>query len=94
MIKISILYPNNKGARFDMRYYVDTHMPLSIELLSGPIPVSRVFQSSTGLAALFQEQTLHTSQCAIFCLTPLKTSWPLLRLTQQCSKATCQTTQT
>lgn len=34
MIKISILYPNNKGARFDMRYYVDTHMPLSIELLS------------------------------------------------------------
>lgn len=34
MIKISILYPNNKGARFDMRYYVDTHMPLSIGLLS------------------------------------------------------------
>jgi uncharacterized protein (TIGR02118 family) len=34
MIKISILYPNNKGARFDMRYYVETHMPLAIELLS------------------------------------------------------------
>ena len=34
MIKISILYPNNKGARFDMRYYVDTHMPMAIELLS------------------------------------------------------------
>jgi uncharacterized protein (TIGR02118 family) len=34
MIKISILYPNNKGARFDMRYYIDTHMPLSIGLLS------------------------------------------------------------
>jgi uncharacterized protein (TIGR02118 family) len=34
MIKVSILYPNNKGARFDMRYYLDTHMPLSIELLS------------------------------------------------------------
>ncbi len=33
MIKISILCPNN-GARFDLRYYVDTHMPLSIELLS------------------------------------------------------------
>lgn len=33
MIKISILYPNN-GARFDLRYYVDTHMPLSIALLS------------------------------------------------------------
>lgn len=34
MIKISILYPNNEGARFDLRYWVDTHMPLSIELLS------------------------------------------------------------
>jgi uncharacterized protein (TIGR02118 family) len=34
MTKISILYPNNKGMRFDMRYYVDTHMPRSIELLS------------------------------------------------------------
>ncbi len=34
MTKISILYPNQKGARFDMRYYLDTHMPRSIELLS------------------------------------------------------------
>ena len=34
MTKISILYPNTKGARFDIRYYIATHMPLSIELLS------------------------------------------------------------
>lgn len=34
MTRISILYPNTKGSRFDMRYYVDTHMPLSIDLLS------------------------------------------------------------
>ena len=34
MIKISILYPNNKDSRFNMRYYIDTHMPLSIGLLS------------------------------------------------------------
>jgi uncharacterized protein (TIGR02118 family) len=34
MKKISILYPNSQGARFDMRYYVETHMPRSIELLS------------------------------------------------------------
>jgi uncharacterized protein (TIGR02118 family) len=34
MVKISILYPNLSGARFDMRYYLDTHMPLSIERLS------------------------------------------------------------
>ena len=34
MIRVSILYPNNQGARFDVTYYVETHMPLSIRLLS------------------------------------------------------------
>ncbi|BBL70944.1 EthD family reductase [Methylogaea oryzae] len=34
MVKISILYPNTPGARFDFAYYADTHMPRSIELLS------------------------------------------------------------
>jgi uncharacterized protein (TIGR02118 family) len=33
MIKISILYPNNKNVRFDMDYYVEKHMPLAINLL-------------------------------------------------------------
>lgn len=33
MIKISILYPNNKGSRFDLNYYIKTHMPMSIGLL-------------------------------------------------------------
>ena len=34
MTKISILYPNKSGARFNFDYYVNTHMPLSIKLLS------------------------------------------------------------
>ena len=34
MTKISVLHPNRKGARFDVRYYLDTHMPRSINLLS------------------------------------------------------------
>lgn len=34
MTRISILYPNAEGSRFDMPYYVQTHMPLSIKLLS------------------------------------------------------------
>ena len=33
MIRISILYPNSAGARFDLGYYVDTHMPMSIDLI-------------------------------------------------------------
>jgi uncharacterized protein (TIGR02118 family) len=34
MVRISILYPNADGSRFDFQYYLDTHMPRSIELLS------------------------------------------------------------
>ena len=33
MVTISILYPNTKGSRFDMTYYVEQHMPVSIRLL-------------------------------------------------------------
>jgi uncharacterized protein (TIGR02118 family) len=33
MTKVSILYPNKKGSRFDLSYYVEKHMPRSIELL-------------------------------------------------------------
>ncbi len=32
MVRINILYPT--GGRFDMEYYLNTHMPRSIELLS------------------------------------------------------------
>ncbi|HTC15820.1 MAG TPA: EthD family reductase [Steroidobacteraceae bacterium] len=28
MIKVSVLYPNSPGARFDMNYYVKQHMPM------------------------------------------------------------------
>ena len=34
MIRISILYPNSDGSRFDFEYYARKHMPRSIELLS------------------------------------------------------------
>ena len=34
MVRISILYPNSKGSRFDVVYYVERHMPRSIQLLS------------------------------------------------------------
>jgi len=27
MIKVSVLYPNKAGAKFDMDYYCDSHMP-------------------------------------------------------------------
>lgn len=33
MVRISILYPHAEGARFDVAYYLDTHMPLALERL-------------------------------------------------------------
>ena len=30
MVKITIVYPRTAGARFDMEYYLQTHMPRSI----------------------------------------------------------------
>jgi uncharacterized protein (TIGR02118 family) len=34
MVKISIRYPHKQGSRFDMDYYLNVHMPMSIERLS------------------------------------------------------------
>lgn len=33
MVKISILYPNTSGTRFDMDYYIHVHMPMSLKCL-------------------------------------------------------------
>ena len=34
MVKISIFYPHTADATFDMEYYLRTHMPMSLGLLS------------------------------------------------------------
>lgn len=36
MIRLSILYPNKEGGWFDLDYYLNTHMPMSIEK-QGPL---------------------------------------------------------
>lgn len=33
MIKVSIFYPRREGGQFNMDYYLETHMPMSIERL-------------------------------------------------------------
>jgi uncharacterized protein (TIGR02118 family) len=33
MIKVSVLYPNSAGSKFDMAYYCNTHIPLVRRLL-------------------------------------------------------------
>jgi uncharacterized protein (TIGR02118 family) len=32
MIKLTVFYPDGEGKRFDMDYYMNKHMPLSVEL--------------------------------------------------------------
>lgn len=36
MVKVSVLYPNRPGARFDEQYYLNTHMAL-VQKLLGPV---------------------------------------------------------
>jgi uncharacterized protein (TIGR02118 family) len=45
VIKVTILYPKTEAGRFDMEYYLGTHMPMSIKLLGSAmnaITVERV----------------------------------------------------
>ena len=37
MVKVSVLYPNKPGARFDVEYYLNTHMPMSARLLGAAV---------------------------------------------------------
>jgi uncharacterized protein (TIGR02118 family) len=33
VIKVTVLYPNKPGSRFDVDYYLNVHMPLAIRLM-------------------------------------------------------------
>jgi uncharacterized protein (TIGR02118 family) len=37
MIRVNIFYPKNEGGRFDLDYYLHTHMPMAIEKLSSSL---------------------------------------------------------
>ena len=49
MIKLSIFYPNTEGKKFDKDYYLNTHMPLTIELQSSAIKSVQVDFGISGL---------------------------------------------
>ena len=42
MIKVSVMYPNSPGVKFDIEYYCNTHIPLVIELLGDALKISAV----------------------------------------------------
>jgi uncharacterized protein (TIGR02118 family) len=50
MVSVSILYPDAPGERFDMEYYLERHMPISIGRLSAH-PGFRGVSVERGVAA-------------------------------------------
>lgn len=51
MIRMSIMYPQTPGGKFDIDYYVDTHMPMSIKLMS-PYPGFRGVSVEHGMSGV------------------------------------------
>lgn len=33
MIKVSVMYPNGDGSKFDMNYYLEKHIPMALKLV-------------------------------------------------------------
>ncbi|HVM82120.1 MAG TPA: EthD family reductase [Stellaceae bacterium] len=48
MIKVSVLYPNRPGARFDMGYYCSKHIPMVQQKLGGACKGVAVEQGIAG----------------------------------------------
>ena len=47
MIKVTILYPNGDGKKFDMDYYANKHMPMVASLLGDSL---KLFEIDKGIA--------------------------------------------
>jgi len=37
MVKVSVMYPNSAGVKFDMTYYLDRHLPMVRDLLGAAL---------------------------------------------------------
>jgi uncharacterized protein (TIGR02118 family) len=48
MIKVSVLYPNNEGSKFDMSYYCGSHIPMVQEKLGAACKGVAVEQGMAG----------------------------------------------
>ena len=65
MIKVSVMYENKPGARFDHDYYRDTHMPLVQSLMGDRC---RFYTVDKGLAGGAPgEPATYVAMCHIYC---------------------------
>jgi uncharacterized protein (TIGR02118 family) len=66
MVKISILYPNKPGSRFDVEYYLNTHMPMAARLLGDAVKAITVEIGQPGLGG---EPAPFAAICGFTCET-------------------------
>jgi len=65
MIKVSVMYANEPGARFDHEYYKDKHMPMVNSLLGDHCKYYTVDKGLAG--ATPGSAPAYIAQCHIFC---------------------------
>jgi uncharacterized protein (TIGR02118 family) len=68
MIKVSVLYPNKAGARFDHAYYRDRHMPLVKARMGDGCKFYTVDRGLAGGAP--GAPATYVASCHIFCDSP------------------------
>ncbi len=65
MIKVSVMYPNTPGARFNHAYYKDTHMPLVKARMGDKCKFYTVDKGLAGGAP--DSPATYVGMCHIFC---------------------------
>ena len=89
MIKVSVMYPNTPGARFDHEYYRDKHMPLVKSRMGDSCKYYTVDKGLAGGAP--GTPATYVGMCHIFCdrsrpsrrvsAPTRRRSWPTSRTT-------------
>jgi uncharacterized protein (TIGR02118 family) len=63
MIRVTFLYPNKPGSRFNADYYIDVHIPLAIRLLQ---PALKGVSAEIGISAAMPDKAPPYAAIATF----------------------------
>jgi len=93
MIKVSVMYPNTPGARFDHKYYKDKHMPMVKSKMGDACTHYTVDRGLAGGAP--GAPAIYVGMCHIFCSRPVsvptrRRSWrtsPTTRISRRSFKS-------
>jgi uncharacterized protein (TIGR02118 family) len=64
MIKVSVMYPNTPGAKFDHAYYRDTHMTLVKARMGNNC---KFYTVDKGISGMGSEPATYVAMCHIYC---------------------------